>query len=95
MSLRNQNWGDIHPSVYRDGAGFLRWATVTPRAQGALRYVCPVTGSFVLVTEEATLQRLASPRARLRCPDCGEMHLLARDGDAGNLPPIVVQPAKP
>jgi hypothetical protein len=94
MSLRSENWGTIHPSAYRNGAGLLRWAAVTRRAHGALRYVCPLTGSFVLVTDEATLQRLASPRAQVRCPDCGEMHLLLRDGDTGIFSPIVGEPAK-
>jgi hypothetical protein len=80
MSLSNFA-GRIHPSVYRRDGGFLRWATASPRPHGALRYVCPVTGSFVLVTDEATLQRLAGRRGRLRCPDCGEFHLILRDGD--------------
>jgi hypothetical protein len=35
-----------------------------------------VTGSFVLVTEAATRARLAERAFRLRCVDCGEMHLL-------------------
>ena len=73
--------GRIHPSVYRQDGGLLRWATATARPHGAVRYICPVTGSFVLVTDAANLQRLAGPRGRLRCPDCGEIHLISR-GDA-------------
>jgi hypothetical protein len=64
--------------VYHDTAGPLSVATATERPHGALRYCCPVTGSFVLVTDEASLERLARPRVRLRCADCGEMHLLIR-----------------
>jgi hypothetical protein len=71
--------GTIHPSVFRQGAGFLRWVSATLRPHGAIRYRCPVTGSFVLVTDAAALKRLAQPRARLRCVDCGETHLLAQE----------------
>ena len=84
-------WGSIHSSVYSQAANMVRWATATPRPSGAVRYQCPVTGSLVLVTDEATLATLSRPRARLRCIDCGEMHLLARD--AADV--IVAQPAKP
>jgi hypothetical protein len=57
----------------------MRWVEATPRPHGALRYRCPVTGSFVLVTDDDTLKALAAPRARIRCVDCGEMHLLTQD----------------
>ena len=30
------------------------------------------------MTDEATLASLTRPRARLRCADCGEMHLLTQ-----------------
>ena len=57
------------------------------RPSGALRYPCPVNGSLVLVTDEATLAELDRPRARLRCLACGETHLLTQtieqDIDAG------------
>ena len=79
----------VHPSVYRRDGGLLRWVPASLRAYGALRYVCPVTGSFVLVTDEANLQQLAGPRGRLRCPDCGEFHLILRGGDA-----FVAKPTK-
>ncbi len=52
------------------------------RAHGALRYQCPVTGSFVLITDDAALSALARPRVRLRCAGCGEMHLLTQNGAA-------------
>ncbi len=77
MSLQNLHWNTIHASVFSEARGLLRWAEATPRPHGALRYRCPVSGSFVLVTDEPTLARLHSGRTRIRCPDCGEQHLLA------------------
>ena len=53
-----------------------RRAEATPRPHGALRYRCPVTGSFVLVTDEASLNELTASPARLRCVDCHELHLV-------------------
>jgi hypothetical protein len=76
MSLRTQNWGTIHPSAYRHAFEPVRSVAATLRPRGAIRYRCPVTGSFVLVTEAATLARLAERASRLHCADCGEMHLL-------------------
>ena len=81
MSAGNLPWVTIHPSVYGEAARLLRWADATPRPHGALRYRCPITGSFVLLTDDATLRQVAHPRARVRCSDCGEMHLLTRSGD--------------
>ena len=78
MTLQNQNWRTIHPSVYRSAAGPASRVAITRRAQGALRYQCPVTGSLILITDETALAGLDRSQARLRCPDCGEMHLLAR-----------------
>lgn len=62
----------------------MRAAEATPRPSGALRYCCPVNGSLVLVTDDATLASLDRRRARLRCIDCGEMHLLTQDAQAAN-----------
>jgi len=76
MSLNNQTWRNIHPSAYRHAAEPARRVPASLRPRGAVRYRCPVTGSFVLVTEAATLARLAERDTRLRCLDCGEMHLL-------------------
>lgn len=76
-------FSSIHPSAYRQEAGFLRWVAARQRGRGAVRYRCPVTGSFVLVTDPASLERLARPRARLRCVGCGELHLLAREAADG------------
>ncbi len=80
MSIQNLNWNTIHASVYRNAGGMLRWTAATPRF-GALRYRCPVTGSFVHVTDEASLRKLAQPTTRMRCADCGEMHFVAVAGD--------------
>jgi hypothetical protein len=95
MSLRSENWGTIHPSVYRHVDEPVRRIQATLRPRGAIRYCCPVTGSFVLVTEAATLARLVERNIRLRCVDCGEMHLLTQAAPAGDPGTIVVTPAKP
>jgi hypothetical protein len=92
MSLPNQEWATIHPSVFRHSTEPARRVPTTLRPSGAVRYRCPVSGSFVLVTDPATLARIAERDTRLRCMDCGEMHLLARDLPA---PGIVGQAAKP
>jgi hypothetical protein len=77
-----QLWSTIHAGVFNQAASMVRWAVATPRPQGALRYQCPVTGSLILVTDEAALAGISSPRGRLRCMDCGEVHLLTQDGQA-------------
>lgn len=61
----------------------MRWVAAEPRPHGAVRYRCPVIGSFILVTEPEALKRLARSRARLRCAGCGETHLLAFDESGG------------
>jgi len=73
------HFGSVHPSALRQESGFLRWVRATPRPSGALRYCCPVTGSFVLVTDSDALRELDRPRARIRCVDCGEVHLLTQE----------------
>jgi hypothetical protein len=78
-----QFWANIHPSVFHNTAGPMRATEATPRPSGALRYRCPVNGSLVLVTDETTLAGLDRPRARLRCIDCGEMHLLTQANGHG------------
>jgi hypothetical protein len=79
MPANSQFWTNFHQSVFHNAAGPLRSAAATPRPSGALRYTCPMNGSLVLVTDDETLARLGRPRARLRCIDCGEMHLLTQD----------------
>jgi hypothetical protein len=74
-------WGTIHPSVYREAGTLVRRAPASPRPHGALRYQCPLTGSLVLVTDDATLESLGRPLGRIRCSACGEMHMLSQDAD--------------
>jgi hypothetical protein len=71
-----QNWGNIHPSVFRHAFEPVRRISATLRPRGAVRYSCPTTHSFVLITEAATIAGLVERETRLRCADCGEMHLL-------------------
>lgn len=92
--MQNDKWGTFHPSVFSDAGRLLRWTAATRRPQGAVRYRCPVTGSFVLVTEAEALQKLARPHARLRCSGCGEVHMLARTAD-GDEPAVIVETADP
>ena len=77
MHLQDLRWNTIHASAFSEARGLLRWAAATPRPHGAVRYRCPVSGSFVLVTDEPTLARRRRGRARIRCADCGEQHLAA------------------
>jgi hypothetical protein len=76
MTIQNLNWATMHDSVYRQAGRMWRWTDATPRP-GALRYRCPVTGSLVLVTDEASLRKFSRPTIRLRCPGCGELHFVA------------------
>ena len=92
MTFQHLNWGGIHASAYRQADAMLRWTQATPRPHGALRYRCPVTGSFVLVTDEASLDTLAQSPARLRCVDCHELHLV--EVAAEGTPVIVAAPNK-
>ncbi len=66
----------LHDSAYVHARAPLHPVAARPRGHGALRYRCPVTGSFVLLNGEATLKRLNRPQTRLRCPDCSELHLM-------------------
>jgi hypothetical protein len=92
MPVSGLAWGTIHPSALQHAATLLRPADATARPHGALRYQCPISGSFVLVTDETSLRQLTGKRARLRCTACGEIHLLSMDVDAGG-PAIVATPA--
>lgn len=93
MTSETFNGNRMHPSVYRQAGIMSRWAIATPRPHGALRYRCPTTGSFVLVTDEPSLRKLASPPARLRCADCREIHLIAVPAESA--PAIVAAADKP
>jgi hypothetical protein len=79
MAVPTQTWSTTHTAAYSQAAGVVRRAAATMRAHGALRYQCPLTRSFVLITDDATLAGLARPQSRVRCVDCGETHLLTRD----------------
>src|SRR6185437_12940407 len=87
-----RGWASLHPSVFRHAATLTRWVAASATPKGALRYCCPVTRSFVHVTDDETLADLGRPRARLRCSACGEIHLLTRETGgavaAGELPPL-------
>ena len=79
MSLDSQNWATTHSSAYRYAAESVRRVQAARRPSGAVRYCCPVSGSFVLLTVAASLAGFAERDVRLRCADRGEMHLLVRD----------------
>lgn len=81
----------IHPNVHTHAGALLRSVEATPRPQGALRYRCPFNNTFVCVTDDATLAALDRPAARVRCPSCGEVHLLKQDAAE----PIVAGAAAP
>ncbi len=93
MAMTTQNWSAR--SAFNPAPGMTRRVVAIMRAHGALRYQCPATGSFVLVTDDATLASLAKPRSRVRCMGCGEMHLLTRDGHKCDPALIVPAPATP
>jgi hypothetical protein len=95
MALREENWDTIHPSVFSHAFEPVRRVPATLRPQGAIRYRCPVTGSYVLVTEPATLAGLSERDSRLRCVDCSEMHLLTLTTLACDSAAIVGKPTKP
>lgn len=89
--MTNDKWATMHSSVFSDAGRLLRWAVATLRPHGAMRYRCPVAGSFVLVTDPPTLRKLARPRARIRCGSCGEMHMVAHE-PAGDGAAVIVEP---
>jgi len=95
MSMPNQTWGIIHPSAYRHSAEPMSRVPATLRPSGAVRYRCPVTGCFVLVTDPPTLVRIAERDSRTRCMDCGEMHFLTQEAPAFDRSGIVAVPTTP
>ena len=80
MSIQDLSWDPIHTSAYSHTRSLLRPAQSKKRA-GGLRYRCPITGSFILVTDDSTLEWLARPNARLRCAGCGELHAIGQEAD--------------
>jgi predicted RNA-binding Zn-ribbon protein involved in translation (DUF1610 family) len=73
----------IHPSALRPSLPRLAIASV--RSKGAIRYRCPETGSFILVTHPAMVEKLSRPDASVRCPGCGDTHLLRPDEDTADI----------
>lgn len=82
MKTASTRWGTIHPSVFSQSAGVVDYVSATARPHGALRFRCPVTDVFVVITDDEALSGLDRPRARVRCPSCREMHLLTQVGKA-------------
>jgi hypothetical protein len=68
----------IHSSALRQAA-FPVTVQAVRRARGALRYRCPSTGSYVLLTDPAALAEASAPNAPVHCPGCGDTHLLVQD----------------
>ena len=69
----------IHSSAVRQPA-FPLAVPALRRAHGALRYRCPSTGSYVLLTDPAAIAAASAPNAPVRCPGCGDTHLLTQGG---------------
>jgi hypothetical protein len=82
MALENLPWSPIHSSAYDHARNLLQPAEANARPSGSLRYRCPITGSYMLVTDESTLAWLAKPQSKLRCADCGELHLIGVEPEA-------------
>ncbi len=78
MSIFNAAPNFIHRSVFHRIAGPAEEAIAAQRRAGAIRYRCPEAGSFVLLTDPASLAGFNSgdDTVRHRCGACGEMHLL-------------------
>jgi hypothetical protein len=74
----------IHSSAVRQPA-FPLSVPATRRAHGALRYRCPSTGSYVLLTDPVSLAEASAPNAPVRCPGCGDTHLLMQDGSLSDI----------
>jgi len=84
MSIFSATPNFIHRSVFHRIAGPVEEAIAAPRRAGAVRYRCPDSGSFVLLTDSESLAGFNSgdDTVRHRCGACGEMHLL-RIEDSG------------
>ena len=74
----------IHSSAIRQ-ATFPLSVPAMRRAHGALRYRCPSTGSYVLLTDPAALAEASVPNAPVHCPGCGDTHLLTQDASRSEI----------
>ena len=74
----------IHSSAIRQ-ATFPLSVPAMRRPHGALRYRCPSTGSYVLLTDPAALAEASAPNAPVRCPGCGDTHLLTQDASRSEI----------
>jgi hypothetical protein len=72
-------FGTVHPSALRQSLPPYSVPAVAT-ARGALRYRCPVAGSFVLLTDAEALDALSGDTATHRCSACGDVHVLERSG---------------
>ncbi|MCW5695016.1 MAG: hypothetical protein KIT48_21870 [Pseudolabrys sp.] len=84
MTIFSAHQNFIHRSVFHRIAGPAEEAIAAPRRAGAVRYRCPESGSFVLLTDAESLAGFngGDDTLRHRCGACGEMHLL-RIEDSG------------
>jgi hypothetical protein len=54
----------------------LLFVSASARGPGAVRYRCPESGSYILLTDSAALQRLSM--RPVQCAGCGGEHRLIR-----------------
>ena len=74
----------MHSSAVRQPA-FPLSVPALRRAHGALRYRCPSTGSYVLLTDPSALSAASAPNAPVRCPGCGDTHLLTQESSRSEI----------
>jgi hypothetical protein len=75
---------EIRPA-FETRLGSSEWVPTIRRGRGALRYRCPVTGSYVLLTDPVGLARLAASPTAVRCAGCGAIHRLAVDDSLSDI----------
>lgn len=80
--MASLTFATVHPSALRQDL-LPRWVPAVTTPRGALRYRCPVSRSFVLLTDADALDALAADTATHRCPACGDVHVLERTNDTG------------